>query len=92
MEEKVYDVEMLYIRNTSGTNYVVETSGRRSKSLRLTFSQVEGVEISALRPMEIKNSYIQMAEGQDKTWNMRFGFPTNFSIKYAMGKIIIETI
>lgn len=91
MEEKVYEVEMMYIRNTSGDDYTVETAGRRSKSVKLSFSNVEGIEIGGSIPFEIKNSYLQMRDGDQKMWNLRFNYPVNFSIKY-MGKIVITTI
>ena len=90
MEENVNEVEMMYIQNTGGTNYSVETMGRRSKNVKLTFSDVEGVEFVATRPIEIKNSFIQMAETHPKMMNMRFSYPTNFKIQYIMGKIRIE--
>lgn len=90
MEEKVYEVEMIYIQNTFGTNYTVETSGRRAKTVKLNFSGIEAVEIDAARPLEVKNSYLQLAEGQNKMWNMRFAYPTNLTIKAAMNKIVID--
>lgn len=92
MEERVYEVEMVYIQNTSGDQYSLETMGRRSKNVKLNFSSVEGVEINSPRPLEIKNSLVQMNEGQPKMWNMRFNFPTNLSIKYSMNRIVIEAL
>ena len=91
LAEEVRDVEMMYIQNTSGDRYSIETHGRRSKTVKLNFSNVEGIEIDAKIPLGIKNSFIQMADGQDKIWNMRFNYPTNFKIKYT-GKIVIEVI
>jgi hypothetical protein len=91
MEEKVYEVEMMYIQNTSGSDYTVETSGRRTKSVKLNFSNVEGVEINSPKPLEVKNSFIQMNDGQSKLWNMRFAYPTNLLIKYN-GRIVIEAL
>lgn len=91
MEEKANEVEMLYIQNTSGDNYTVETAGRRARALKLSFSNVEGIEIDARKPMEIKNSFLQMNEGHAKMWNLRFNYPTNLLIKY-MGKIIIQVV
>jgi len=92
MEEKIYEVEMIYIQNPSGTNYSIEFGGRRSKTVKLNFSKVEGIEFSPKRPLEMKNSYIQLAEGQNKVWNLRLNFPTNLSVDYVLNKIIIETI
>ena len=91
LAEEVREVEMMYIRNTSGNSYSVETTGRRSKTLKLNFTDVEGIEIDAKIPLAIKSSYLQIADGQDKMWNLRFNYPTNFKIKY-MGKIVIEVI
>jgi len=91
MEEKVYDVEMMYIQNKGGNNYTVETTGRRAKDTKLIFSDVEGVEVNALNSLQVRNSYIQMGEGHTKVWNMRFVYPTNFKIKYT-GRIVIDVI
>jgi hypothetical protein len=90
MEESVTEVEMMYIQNTNGDNYTIETMGRRSKNVKLNFAKVEGVEIIATRPLEIKSSFIQMAENQSKMWNMRLSYPSNFRIRFIMGKITIE--
>ena len=92
MEEKVLEVEMMYIQNTSGANYSVEVTGRRCKATKLNFSNVEGVEFQPSRPLEVKHSYMQMAEGQNKMWSLKFVYPTNFIIKYALNKIIIEIV
>ena len=91
LEETVREVEMMYIQNTSANNYSIEAMGRRIKTVKLNFSDVEGVEIDAKKTLEIKSSFLQMADGQAKMWNLRFLYPTNFSIKYV-GKIIIEVI
>ncbi len=91
MEEKVYEVEMVYIQNTSGSDYSVEAMGRRSKNIKLKFSNVEGIEIDSSKPLEIKNSIVQMGDGQSKFWNMRFAYATNISIKFT-GKIVIGAI
>lgn len=92
MEESVYEVEMVYIQNTSGDQYTLETMGRRSKNFKLNFKGVEGVEINTPKPLEIKNSLVQMNEGQAKIWNMRFAFPTNLLIKFVMNRIVIEAL
>jgi hypothetical protein len=92
MEERVYEVEMVYVQNTSGNNYTLETMGRRSKNVKLSFTDVEGVEINSPKPLEVKNSLVQMAEGQSKMWNMRFAFPTNLAVKYSMNRIVIEAL
>lgn len=90
MIEEVREVEILYVQNTTGDNYSVETAGRRTKSLKLNFSKVEGVEIDAKRPLEIRSSFLQMTDGLNKMWNMRFVYPTTLQIQYKMGKILIE--
>lgn len=92
MEERVYEVEMVYIQNTSGNQYSLETMGRRSKNVKLNFSDIEGIEINSPTPLEIKNSLVQMNEGQSKMWNMRFNFPTNLLVKYSMNRIVIEAL
>jgi len=92
MEEYVNEVEMMYIKNTGGDNFTVETAGRRAKSVKLSFSKVEAIEISGPRVLEVKNSFIQMSDNQQKMWNMRFNYPTNFRIRYLMGKIQIEVV
>jgi hypothetical protein len=91
LAEEVRDVELMYIQNTSGDNYTIETQGRHSQPLKMKFSNVEGIEIDAKIPLGIRSSFLQMADGQDKMWNLRFNYPTNLKIKY-MGKIIIEVI
>ncbi|HLP47909.1 MAG TPA: hypothetical protein VK186_12470 [Candidatus Deferrimicrobium sp.] len=90
LEQKIYEVEMMYIQNTSGQNYSVEVAGKRCKAMKLNFSNVEGVEFSPQRAVELKNSYLQMAEGQNKMWSLKFAYPTNLSFKYAMNKIVID--
>ncbi len=89
MEEKVFDVEMIYIQNTLEDKYTVECIGRRDKNVELNFSNVEGIEIDAKKPLEIKHSFLQMNESQPKIWNLKFYYPVNLTIKYE-GKIIIE--
>ena len=91
MQQKIYDVEMMYIQNTSGNDYTVETMSRRSKNIKLNFSNVDGVEINTQKPLEIKNSFLSMAENGSKVWNMRFSYPTNIKINF-IGKITIEVI
>lgn len=90
IEQIAYEVEMMYIQNTSDHNYTVEVTGKRCKTMKLNFSHVEGIEFSPQRPVELKNSYLQMTEGQHKLWSLRFAYPTNFSIKYAMNQIVID--
>ncbi len=91
LAEEVREVEIMYIRNTSGNSYSIETTGRRSKTVKLNFANVEGIEIDAKIPLTINSSFLQVADGQEKMWNLRFSYPTNFKIKY-LGKIVIEVI
>ncbi len=92
MEQKAYDVEMMYIQNTSGNDYTVELTGRRCPTLRLNFSGVDGVEFNAVPPLQVTQSYLQMADGQDKLLSLKFQFPTNLNVKAALDKIVIEVI
>lgn len=92
MEEKVYEVEMMYIQNTSGSNYSIEFTGRRCNTVKLNFSKVEGIEFSPQRTLEVNHSYVQMADGQNKIWNLKFAYPTNFGVKLLLGKVIIDVI
>ena len=91
MEEKVREVEMVFIQNTSGNDYTVECVGRNKQSVKLNCPNVEGIEINAnMSAMQIKSSFLQMSENQSKMWNLRFAFPTNLRIKF-LDKILIET-
>lgn len=90
MEERVKEVEMMFVQNTGGNNYTVECVNRNRQSTKINFSDVEGIEINGnAKAMQIKNSFLQMGEAQNKMWNVRFPFPTNLLIKY-LGKIQIE--
>lgn len=91
MQETVRGVDMMFIQCTPDNKYTVEISGKQSKNIRLSFANVEGIELNASRPLDLRNSYIQMSNGQPKMWNMRFSSPTDLRIRYA-GKIIIEVI
>ena len=91
MKEKIFDVEMIYIQNIESNDYQVECIGRRTKSTVLNFSGIDGVELNATKPAEIKNSYLQISENSKNTWNIRFTFPVNLSIT-AMQNIVIEII
>jgi len=90
MEEKVFDVTMIYIQNTSASNYSLEFTCR-DKNIKLNFSAVEGIEMRAKIPMELKNSFLQMTETMPKVWNMKLVYPMNFRISYN-GRILIESM
>jgi hypothetical protein len=90
MEEKVFDVSMLYIQNTAASNYTLEFYCR-DKNIKLNFSSVEGIEIIAKVPIELKSSFVQLADNMPKVWNMKMVYPMNFKITYS-GKIILESM
>lgn len=89
MQEKIFDVDMIYIQSTSGNEYQVECISRKSKTLILKFKDIDGIELNALKPAEIKNSFLQIGENEKNTWNIRFNFPVNLTIT-ALTKIKIE--
>ncbi len=90
MDEKVFDVTMIYIQNTSADNYSLEFYCR-NKNIKLNYSHVEGIELVAKVPVELKTSFMQMTENVPKVWNMKLGYPTNFKISFN-GRITIESI
>ena len=90
MEQKVKEVEMMFIQNTSGNDYSIECLNRNRQSTKINCPGVEGIEINGnMKTVQIKHSFLQMSEGQSKMWNLRFAFPTDLIIKYV-GKIQIE--
>ena len=91
MEQKLYDIEMIFIQDEGDSKYRVECVGRHQNSVVLNFKQVEGVELSAHDSVEVKHSYLQMSEEQGKMWNLKFRYPTGISIKF-IGKILIDVI
>jgi len=91
MQEKIFDVDIIYIQNVSGTDFQIECISRRSKNTILNISKVEGIELTAKKPAEIKNSYLQFGENEKSVWNIRFAFPVNIVVT-ALSKIIIEII
>lgn len=90
MEEKVFDVSMIYIQNTSASNYSLEFYCR-DKNVKLNFNAVEGIELIAKIPMELKSSYLQLSEGMPKVWNMKMVYPMNFRVRYS-GKVLVESM
>lgn len=90
MEEKVFDVSMIYIQNTSAANYSLEFYCR-DKNVKLNYSAVEGIEMIAKIPMELKSSFVQLSESMPKVWNLKMGYPMNFRVRYA-GRITIESM
>lgn len=90
MDEKLFDVTTIYIQNTSAHNYSLEFQCR-GKNVKLNYTNVEGIEIIARIPMELKNAFMQMNEDQPKVWNLKLGYPTNFKVSYQ-GRITIESM
>ena len=90
MDEKVLDVSMIYIQNTSADSYRPEFY-RRNKNIKLNYANVEGIEMIAKVPVEMKTSFVQMAENLPKVWNMKLGYPTNFKVSYS-GRITLESM
>ena len=90
MDEKVFDVTMIYIQNTAADAYSLEFYCR-NKNIKLNFNHVEGIELIAKIPLELKSSFVQMADNLPKVWNMKLGYPTNFKISYS-GRITIESM
>ncbi len=37
MEEKIFDIEMIYIENTLEGKYIVEFVGRRNQNVKISF-------------------------------------------------------
>ena len=91
MEEKIFEVDMIYIKNTSPTDYSIECASRRKKSIILNFSNADRVEINAPVPLEVKNAIMSCNANGERIWNMRFSSPANLKIGYS-GKIIIQVI
>ncbi len=91
MTEKVYEIDMLYIKNTDENNYIIECASRRGKSVVLKYSDVEGIEIDAPIPLEVRNAFISCNENSERIWNMRFSSPANLKIDFSR-KIIIQVI
>lgn len=91
MEQKLYDIEMIFIQDAGENRYRMECVGRHQNSVVLNFEQVEGVELAAREGVEVKHSYLQMAEEHGKMWNLKFKYPTAISVRF-MGKILIDVI
>lgn len=90
MDEKVFDVSMIYIQNTSANSYSLEFYCR-NKNIKLNYANVEGIEMIAKVPVEMKTSFVQMADNLPKVWNMKLGYPTNFKVSYS-GRITLESM
>ncbi len=91
MEEKIFEVDTIYIKNTGSTDYSIECVSRRKKSIILNYSNADGVEINAPVALEVKNAIMSCSGNNERIWNMRFNSPANLKIGYS-GKIIIQVI
>lgn len=91
MDEKIFEVDTIYIKNTSRTDYSIECASRRKQSVILNYSNADGVEINAPMALEVKNAIMSCNNNGDRIWNMRFSSPANLKIGYS-GKIIIQVI
>lgn len=91
MEEKLFEIDLIYIKNTDSGNYSVECTSRRGKSVTLNYSNVDGIEINTSVALEIKNAFMSCNESGDRIWNMRLNTPANLKINHS-GKISIQVI
>ncbi len=89
MNEMIYEVELLYVQNAGGGDYVIEALNRRGQNVRLSYSGVEGVElVSSGKSFEARNVFLQLSEEQSRICNIRFAFPVKLQIAFS-GRITI---
>ncbi|MEN8222035.1 MAG: hypothetical protein ABFR36_02145 [Acidobacteriota bacterium] len=91
MEEKLFEIDMIYIKSSDGISYSIECASRRGKSVVLNYPDVEGIEINAAVTLELKNAFMTCSGRGEKIWNMRFNTPANLKISYS-GKVLIQVI
>lgn len=91
MEEKLFEIDMIYIRSSDGLSYTIECASRRGKAVVLNFPNVDGIEIDAPLSLELKNAFMTCGSKGEKIWNMRFNTPANLKISYS-GKVLIQVI
>ena len=91
MEEKLFEIDLIYIKNTGTNDYSVECTSRRGRSVILNYSNVDGIEINASIALEIKSAFMSCNENGDRIWNMRFNTPANLKINHS-GKISIQVV
>lgn len=91
MEEKLFEIDMIYIRSNDGISYTLECASRRGKSVVLKYPEVEGIEIDAPVTLELKNAFMSCGAGGESIWNMKFNSPANLRISYS-GKVLIQVI
>jgi len=91
MEEKLYEIDMIYIKSSDGLGFTIECASRRGKSVVLKYPNVEGIEIIANLSLELKNAFMSCGKEGERFWNMRFHTPANLKITYS-GKVLIQVI
>lgn len=91
MEEKIFEIDLLYIKNTGPDSYSIECTSRRGRSVILNYSNVEGIEINASVVLEVKNAFMSCNRNDERIWNMKFNTPANLKISHS-GKILIQVI
>jgi len=91
MEEKLFEIDMIYINSSDGVRYTIEFASRRGKSVVLNFPEVDGIEIDAALTLELKNAFMTCGKAGDRIWNMKFVTPANLQINYS-GKVMIRVI
>ncbi len=91
MEEKLFEIDMIYIRSSDGISYTIECANRRRKSVVLKYPEVDGIEINAPVTMELKNAFMSCGAHGEKIWNMKLNTPANLKISYS-GTILIQVI
>jgi len=91
MEEKLFEIDVIYIRSNNGISYTLEFASRRGKSVVLKYPEVEGIEINAPVSMELQNAFMTCGKAGDRIWNIKLSTPANLRISYS-GKILIQVI
>ena len=91
MEEKLFEIDMIYIKSNDGISYTIECASRRGKSVILKYPNVDGIEINASVSLELKNGFMSCGNKGEKIWNMRFCTPANLKISYS-GKVLIQAM
>ena len=91
MEEKLFEIDMIYIRSSDSVSYTIECASRRGKSVVLKYPEVDGIEINAPVTMELKNAFMSCSQEGERIWNMKLNSPANLKISYS-GKVSIQVI
>ena len=89
MEERLYEIHSFYVRHTSEKGYSIEFLGRSQKITRLNFDEAEGIELLTDNSVEIKTTFLNLHDPDNRIWNVRFAFPLHLRVRFT-GKILIE--